>query len=218
VARHHWWCIDRPFQKGTWGRRLGTNEPPPVAITRFVENCEVVTDCPHVQLGGDPGEDPGHAGGIISPGRPGNASGSSRMSWEMLRVRGKSGSACWVSAAPATRPRIKRMRMDGDIYTNKYIYIYSQIYIYTHIYIYIYTHTHISVDIYIYICIYIIYFCFCPFVTFENLPLSAVSWGTVRSIEHLLHLNTFICNVISAAARSLALRPNQGNCRHPNPS
>jgi len=48
------------------------------------------------ELGGDPGEDPGHTGGIISPGWPVNASGSPRMSWKMLWVRGKSGSACWV--------------------------------------------------------------------------------------------------------------------------
>jgi len=50
----------------------------------------------YVLLGGDPGEDPGHAGEITSPGWPGNASGSLRMSWKVLRARGKSGSTCWV--------------------------------------------------------------------------------------------------------------------------
>uniref|UniRef100_A0A8C3B4T3 Palmitoyltransferase n=1 Tax=Cyclopterus lumpus TaxID=8103 RepID=A0A8C3B4T3_CYCLU len=44
-----------------------------------------------VQLVGGPGEDRGHAGGIISPGWPWNTSGSPRMSWKVLRVRGKPG-------------------------------------------------------------------------------------------------------------------------------
>jgi len=48
-------------------------------------------------MGGDPGKDPRHAGGITSPGWSVNASGSPRMSWKMLRARGKSGSgSAWV--------------------------------------------------------------------------------------------------------------------------
>jgi len=49
-------------------------------------------------LGGDPGEDPGHAGEITSPGWPGNASGSHRMSWKMLRE-------VWVNLLGLLPPR-----------------------------------------------------------------------------------------------------------------
>jgi len=47
-----------------------------------------------------------HRGRVLC--RP--AAYTSSMSWKVLRVRGKSG-----SAASATRPRIKRMKMDGCI-------------------------------------------------------------------------------------------------------
>uniref|UniRef100_A0A672ISK7 Chloride channel 2c n=1 Tax=Salarias fasciatus TaxID=181472 RepID=A0A672ISK7_SALFA len=51
-----------------------------------------VRACP---TGGDPGEDPGHAGETMSLGWPGNASGSSQRSWRKCLGTGKSGHPCF---------------------------------------------------------------------------------------------------------------------------
>ena len=48
----------------------------------------------HVLLGGDPEEDPGHAGATMSPSWPGNALGSSRKSWRKCLGRRKFGCPC----------------------------------------------------------------------------------------------------------------------------
>jgi len=68
----------------------------------------------YIHLVGDPGEDPGHTGGIISPSWPGNASGSPRMSWRMLRMRGKPRWTCWV-CCHGNQTSDKRLKMDGWI-------------------------------------------------------------------------------------------------------
>ncbi len=59
--------------------------------------------------GRDPGEDSGHAGGIMSPDWPGNASVSSRRSRRKCLGRGKSGHLC-LDCCP---PPDKRKKMDG---------------------------------------------------------------------------------------------------------
>jgi len=54
-----------------------------------------------IPLGGDPGEDLGHAGGTVSAGWPGNASVSPQESWRKCLGRGKSGHLC-LDCCPAT--------------------------------------------------------------------------------------------------------------------
>ncbi len=66
----------------------------------------------HVQLIGDPGVDPEHAGEIIYLIWPGNASGSPRRSWKMLLGRGASGLPCLVCCHCDPAPD-KQKKMDG---------------------------------------------------------------------------------------------------------
>ncbi|KAG1954369.1 platelet-derived growth factor C [Pimephales promelas] len=58
-----------------------------------------------VPLGGNPGEDLGHAGGTMSPSWPGNTSVSFRQSWR--KCLGKSGNLC-IDCCPVIRPWISR--------------------------------------------------------------------------------------------------------------
>jgi len=53
----------------------------------------------HVPPGGDPEEDLGHTGGILSPGWPGNALVLPWKSWRTCLGRGKSG-RLWLDCCP----------------------------------------------------------------------------------------------------------------------
>ncbi|CAM4549683.1 unnamed protein product [Leuciscus chuanchicus] len=70
---------------------------------------KVFRACPKA---GSPGEDLGHAGWTMSPGWPGNASGSPRKSWRKCLGRGKSGHPC-LDCCPCNPAPDKRKKMDG---------------------------------------------------------------------------------------------------------
>jgi len=63
-------------------------------------------------LGGDPGEDPEPAGGIIYLVWPGNALGSPRRHWRVWLGRRKPGGPC-LAGCPRDPASDKRKRMDG---------------------------------------------------------------------------------------------------------
>ncbi|KAI3367022.1 hypothetical protein L3Q82_009655 [Scortum barcoo] len=75
---------------------------------------EVFQDMSHREEapGGGPGQDPGHAGETMSLSWPGNASGPPGRAGGSVWGEGSLGISA-QTAASATRPRIKRMKMDG---------------------------------------------------------------------------------------------------------
>ena len=79
----------------------------------------------HVPPGGDPEEDPGHAGVTMSFSWPGNALESSWKSWRKCPGRGKSGCPC-SGSCPHDLARISgRKWMDGWIYWIYWIWLAS---------------------------------------------------------------------------------------------